>query len=94
MMTYTPPPGTIPLVTMAEIDNVVNTSIMYDKNKITNVPETPRSEIMCPNLKNIKIEMMFKMVGIKQPEKVPNLKRFGLFMSFFEDTFFVEEKGV
>lgn len=94
IMTYTPPPGTIPFVTIAEMDNVVKTSIMYDKNKITNVPEIPRREIICPNLKNIKIEMIFKMVGMKHPEKVPSLKRLGFVKSFLEDCFFPLAKGL
>lgn len=44
IITYTPPPGTVPLVTIAEMDNVVRTSIMYDKNKITKVPDIPKEK--------------------------------------------------
>lgn len=94
IITYTPPPGTVPLVTIAEMDNVVRTSIMYDKNKITKVPDIPKREMMWPNLKNIKMEMMFRMVGMKQPEKVPSLKRLGFVKSSLEDCFFPLAKGL
>lgn len=79
---------------MAEMDNVVRTSMMYERSRITKVPEIPNKEMIWPNLKNIKMEMMFRMVGMKQPEKVPSLNLLGLVMSFFEDTFLALVNGV